>query len=143
MLNKSILLPNCWVCPSKDGLNDHHVIPQAYGGVNGPQVTLCATHHTFIHTLSLRPVVEWETILTSHTSCLKQRSKLRELAELIRKAKAATHNMQRPIVVHHKLDVARSKKLKDLKFLLGQSSITNTVDVCIDTMYAQLTQLKK
>jgi hypothetical protein len=33
---------------------DHHVIPVAYGGRDGPQVRLCSSHHTALHTIALR-----------------------------------------------------------------------------------------
>lgn len=30
----------------------HHVIPRAYGGVDGPQVSLCDKHHTMLHKIA-------------------------------------------------------------------------------------------
>lgn len=140
---KSIILPHCWVCPSKDGLNDHHVIPQAYGGVNGPQVTLCATHHTFIHAVALRPVAQREPAVMEHTQNLEQRGKLLQLIELIARAKAATKGMERPMMVQQKFNKERSRKLRELKHLLGQSSIQATLEACVDRIYDQCTQLKK
>lgn len=139
----SIKLDHCWVCPSREGLNDHHVIPKAYGGVDGPQVTVCATHHTFIHTLSLKDPSTWKFSINEHTSCLKQRDKLEMLVGLIYKARTATRNTKKPIQVSHKLTLDRSSKLRDLKMLVGASSLTSTLDYCIDEIHRQLTQLKK
>lgn len=40
---------NCWVCRSADTLHEHHVIPRAFGGTNGPLCTLCSSCHGIIH----------------------------------------------------------------------------------------------
>lgn len=42
----------CWICGSTLSLEYHHIIPRAYGGEHGPQVGLCADHHSAIHLLS-------------------------------------------------------------------------------------------
>ena len=43
----------CWVCARRFSNNllreDHHIIPVAFGGVNGPQVSLCSDHHSLLH----------------------------------------------------------------------------------------------
>lgn len=140
---RSIILNHCWVCPSKDGLNDHHVVPQAYGGEHGPQVTLCATHHTFIHSIALRPLAERGPAVVEHTSNPDQQAKLSQLIDLIAKARAATKGMEKPMMVQHKFNKERSRKLKELKHLLGCSSIHATLERCVDTIYDQCTQLKK
>ena len=139
---QSIILPHCWVCGGKDGKNDHHVIPQAYGGVDGPQVTLCATHHTFIHTVALKPKYEREHLVLQHTNISERQKKLSTLVELIAKARAATKGMEKPMMVQHKFNKERSRKLKDLKYILGRKSIADTLDACIDLLHEQSTQLK-
>lgn len=140
---RSIILSHCWVCPSKDGLNDHHVVPQAYGGVNGPQVTLCATHHTFIHAVALKPLAQRESMVLEHTQKPDQQSKLLQLTDLIARARAATKGMEKPMMVQHKFNKERSRKLKELKHLLGRNSIPATLEQCVDLVYDQCTQLKK
>jgi hypothetical protein len=139
---KSIILPHCWICQGKDGLNDHHVIPQAYGGVDGPQVTLCATHHTLIHAVALKVKAIRDHLIITHTSNKEQQGKLSQLIELIARARAATKSMEKPMMVQHKFNKERSRKLKDLKYLLGRKSIADTLDACIDTLHDQSTQLK-
>ena len=42
----------CWICGSDLSLEYHHIIPRAYGGEHGPQVGLCADHHSAIHLLA-------------------------------------------------------------------------------------------
>ena len=56
-------LDYCWVCQQllsdRGGLphfvrNSHHIIPQAFGGKNGPTVTLDSSHHDLLHAVALR-----------------------------------------------------------------------------------------
>lgn len=136
---RSIILQHCWVCAGKHGLNDHHVIPEAYGGVDGPQVTLCASHHTLIHTVALRPRSRWRQELAPHHN-EEQLAKLMQLVDIIAKAKAATRGLKRPLVVQHKFSTERGIKLKELKYLLGCSSLTSTLDKLVDVLHSQLTK---
>lgn len=78
-----------------------------------------------------------------HTQNLEQRGKLLQLIELIARAKAATKGMERPMMVQQKFNKERSRKLRELKHLLGQSSIQATLEACVDRIYDQCTQLKK
>lgn len=59
-LRESWLCDRCWVCNENIGLsssdrkrNDHHIIPVAYGGAEGPQVSLCSAHHSLLHEVAL------------------------------------------------------------------------------------------
>lgn len=54
----TIQLPHCWVCggrfvdsqpPGQLNREEHHIIPRAAGGVDGPTVSLCDRHHTALH----------------------------------------------------------------------------------------------
>lgn len=47
-----IQLDFCWVCKAKGEqakLHSHHVVPTAFGGRDGPQVTVCSNHHNNLH----------------------------------------------------------------------------------------------
>lgn len=53
----------CWICQRTLAdaggephyiRNTHHIIPQAYGGVDGPTVSLCTSHHDLLHFIALR-----------------------------------------------------------------------------------------
>lgn len=47
-----VFLDFCWVCKGSIPdvkLHNHHVIPSAFGGLHGPQVTLCSDHHNNLH----------------------------------------------------------------------------------------------
>lgn len=59
-LTESYLGSRCWVCgevfsnqpEATSGniiRNEHHVVPRAYGGLNGPVVALCSAHHDLLH----------------------------------------------------------------------------------------------
>ena len=70
---QSILLDHCWVCgkrftnscpPGLANREDHHIIPRAYVGTDGPQVSLCDGCHTKVHKiqnclLSKKPYYEF------------------------------------------------------------------------------------
>lgn len=53
----SYLHDHCWVCRANFANNayskrhDHHIIPRAFGGTDGPQVSLCNAHHSLLHDL--------------------------------------------------------------------------------------------
>ena len=136
---QSIIMDSCWVCGSRDGLNDHHVVPQAYGGTNGPQVTLCASHHTVIHQVALTEPHRW----TEQLDDPRTRGKLEQLVTIIYRARIACKGVEKPMQINHKLNMSRSRKLRELKVLLGVSSLNAALDKCIDVIYDQLTPLKK
>lgn len=67
--------PRCYVCGTYDNIfEEHHLIPQARGGKEGPKVYLCVKHHKEAHYLarSKRPL---EEIVNS---------KLRKIVQIIR-----------------------------------------------------------
>ena len=64
--NLVTLVDRCWVCDrkfSEFGGTDtslvqefHHIIPRAYGGLEGPTVSLCSGHHTTLHDIAQRMI---------------------------------------------------------------------------------------
>jgi hypothetical protein len=55
----SVILPHCFVCEVKfvgeggtEQRHDHHIFPRAYGGVDGPEVSLCDGHHSAVHRIA-------------------------------------------------------------------------------------------
>ena len=115
----------CHVCGTKNGLHEHHVIPQAYGGVNGPTVILCASHHTLIHSAALCGEKKRQELLHGHTE--EQKQKLLELILIIRRARVATKYMRRPLKIQIELSAEDASKLRQLKRVLGCSSLQKTV----------------
>lgn len=62
-----MFLPHCWICERKfaqhggapDMLEErHHLIPRAYGGTDGPQVSLCNGHHSLVHLVGNRLIAD-------------------------------------------------------------------------------------
>jgi hypothetical protein len=58
---KTLLLQTCYVneCVfveqgGTEVRHEHHLVPRAYGGVDGPTVTLCNTHHEKLHRIAER-----------------------------------------------------------------------------------------
>jgi hypothetical protein len=54
-------LPHCWVCGRRfsdsggsEQREEHHIVPRQAGGTDGPQVSLCDTHHTKVHRIEER-----------------------------------------------------------------------------------------
>jgi len=57
---KTINLDFCWVCNARfvgqggtETRHDHHMVPRAYGGNDGPTVTVCTKHHTKLHVIAV------------------------------------------------------------------------------------------
>lgn len=62
---KSAILPHCWVCHVKfvghggtEQRHDHHIFPRAYGGVDGPEVSICDGHHSTVHRIAEKMIRE-------------------------------------------------------------------------------------
>lgn len=57
---QSIALDHCWICKVRfieaggtEQCHHHHVIPQAFGGTDGPTVSLCDSHHNKLHRIAV------------------------------------------------------------------------------------------
>lgn len=98
---QSILLDHCWVCGVRfrDSIpvgpavrEDHHIIPRAAGGADGPTVTLCEAHHQTLHKIALRLTSRkpYFDLLANETE--EQRKKLYWLATRVHNAFAAVKN---------------------------------------------------
>lgn len=91
-ITSTLLLGHCWVCGQREGLNEHHLVPQSCGGTHGPTVTMCAAHHTVIHTEAYHPEHK-----RRFEGTLLQRTKLAYLAEVIYRSYAAVQGEQKPV----------------------------------------------
>lgn len=96
---KSQFLPYCWVCgvrfrdsnpPGMATRNDHHIVPVAAGGKDGPQVSLCSDHHDILHKIALRLSAKkpYFDLLGDETD--EQKKKLYWLATVVHNAFSAT-----------------------------------------------------
>lgn len=94
-------LDYCWVCeqrftdvnpPGPASREEHHLVPQAYGGADGPTVSLCANHHSALHTIAvhMKSGKPYHEILGGHDNI--QQAKLLKLAEIVYNSEQATRN---------------------------------------------------
>lgn len=95
----SIVLDHCWVCEARfigtGGLEmreDHHVVPRAYGGVDGPTITLCTGHHTKLHEIAKCLIKGRSHFHLLHGEDQTQIKKLLYLANAVYSAELATRN---------------------------------------------------
>lgn len=98
---KSMFLPHCWVCerrfvdsnpPGTVTRNDHHIVPRAAGGADGPQVSLCSDHHDALHKIALRIAAKkpYFDLISNETD--EQKRKLYWLATVVSNSFAAVKN---------------------------------------------------
>lgn len=141
LINRHIFLDHCWVCGLKfDHSNkkeDHHIIPRAYGGVDGPQVSLCDSHHTAGHNISLKLYSKkpFTDLLTNNE---EQNKKLLYLATTICNARILTEgdpNKKQVIIFSPKKETL--DKLKQLKRVYGNLGREKLIEYAIDRLYYQ------
>lgn len=71
---------------------EHHIIPEAYGGTDGPLVSLCDTHHTTIHKMATALKKGKNPSHLLGTTNPEQVRKLMWLATRIQEAEERTRN---------------------------------------------------
>jgi len=114
MIFKTITLPHCWVCgdrfndlPASPGTamrEEHHVIPRAAGGTDGPTVSLCETHHQMLHKVAMGKDAKRYLFhpLIQALPNREQQNKVVYLATVVHNAFKATKddpNKQRKVIV--------------------------------------------
>ncbi len=127
------MIKHCTVCGVSRGLHEHHVVPRAYGGLNGPTVTICGTHHTLIHDLALKKTAEREKLLSRLPEA--QQPRIKELVDIIRRARVASKDYKRPLTMQLVLDAGTASKLRRLKRALGAKSLQQTLIHSILVVY--------
>lgn len=124
--HQTISLPHCWVCEAKfvgfggvEHIEHHHVIPQAYGGADGPTVSLCEKHHQSLHKIAVAMKAEKPhfQFLAGHSP--EQQKKLMFLATRVYEAEQLTRNdpNKRAMLVIS-MDREMTKMINDLKVVL-------------------------
>lgn len=97
---KSLRLPHCWVCglqfsdsggPSENLRHEHHIIPRAAGGIDGPTVSLCDTHHQLLHKVAVR-LIDGKEYFDLLTRDVERDKKLLFLASRVQVAMDAVKN---------------------------------------------------
>lgn len=122
---RSKVLNHCWVCgqrfsdqtpPGPATREEHHIIPQAYGGADGPTVSLCSNHHNMLHAVAValknrKPYFDLIGGLTT-----EQQQKVMVLANYVFEAEQATRNDPNKIflvsLTANRTQIAKMERLK-------------------------------
>lgn len=139
-IREHTLLDYCWVCKRKFGPSlareDHHIIPRAYGGTEGPQVSLCDSHHSALHNIAhkLYNHKSFHSLLTQDAEINQRLLYLGSVAYNSRLATENDPNKRRVEVVS--LTGETYKKLKRLKDLHSTRISRGTlIETAINQMY--------
>ena len=116
-------LEYCWCCgirftDSNGTANreEHHIIPRAAGGTDGPQVSLCDVHHTKAHKISLRLSKEKPYFDLLEGESQDSKKKLLWLASRITNAFALVANdPNKKVLAILSLDAKHQKQIAMLK----------------------------
>lgn len=135
-----IFLPKCWVCQRKFGPSlkeeRHHLIPRAYGGTDGPQVSLCDSHHSALHNIALR-LYSKRTYEDLITGSKEMDTKLTYMGKVVYKARLLTENdPNKKRVEVYAFSGETFAKLKRLKAIYGGSR-ESIVDRAINQLYSR------
>ena len=153
MVIKDLIGPQCWVCerrfnnqfpPGPANEERHHLFPRAFGGTDGPVVSLCDFDHTRVHKIAyaVKAKRDHKTFLLGTT--VEQQKKLLWIASLIVKAEALTKgDKNKPIKVVLVLDHKRQRQALDLKQVLNAKSITEVFNHAFDRLVARVLQTKE
>lgn len=99
----------------------HHVIPRAFGGLNGPTVMVCTGHHSLLHLIGSR-LIHNKPFFELLTHDPKQDQKLLWLASRIQIAEAASRgDPNKKSVIPLVLDAPTQAKLVKLAKAHGVS----------------------
>jgi len=136
-----MLLDHCWVCKQKFGHStkqqDHHIVPRAYGGTDGPQVSLCSAHNTALHEIALKLYTKkpYFDFLTRDPA---QDQKLLWLASVAYNARLATENdpNKKPLLVES-VRKETMLQLKQLKAVYPKTSRAKLLEAAVNALYTR------
>lgn len=137
---KTIALDHCWVCATKfiggqAMKEEHHMVPRAYGGLHGPTVTLCDTHHTLVHKVA--KVYGRHQTLVLHLSD-HERTKVDHLAQIIVNAELKTKgDPNKAAVVTVELSGHQKAMVDKLKQVINVNSREAVLHEAISRLFSQ------
>lgn len=127
-----VRLDHCWICGNKllDSGGDsnflrhqHHVIPSAAGGYDGPQVSLDSSHHNLLHSVAARMMSAgggWEQLVQSMKPDHRQRL-LYLSTRVVEAFKYAENDPNKRITVNLSVSTAENAAIKKLADFHGMS----------------------
>lgn len=145
-IRTTLNLPHCWVCEEKfiecAGTdprvirNQHHVVPQANGGTDGPTVSLCSAHHDLLHAVATQVLANkpFEHLLGSLTGTV-QAAKIHYLASVVvNSTVAVADDPNKPAQLTLSLSGAERAKLRRLADL-NKLSMANVLIALLNNEY--------
>ena len=129
-------LDHCWVCHETSSLHEHHIIPQAYGGVDGPTVTLCATCHNGVHHVADGRI---EMQPTSWNEGDRDTRGKWLVNAIIQARIVASKSANKRVIVTLELSANEATMLDRIKQSTGSNSRVNTLKDLIKLTYQRLT----
>lgn len=152
-IKETLVLPCCWVCRKlfidSRGTDpsiireEHHPVPRAYGGLNGPTVSVCSGHHGALHAIADKMIaadsIEPQYFMELITGMdYEPRMRLLYLAKVVYGAWRATKDdPNKRSQVSAVLTGEQTRKLAQLTSFYGLSSNQKTLAVLIEQDYAR------
>lgn len=145
-MTTSYISDNCYVCgrrfidadPPGTAIKElHHVVPRAFGGLNGPLVALCDTCHSKVHRIAQTMPNDYSKLLLGLTS--EQQQRLAYLASVAYNAKHATNDDQNKLLpVSFKITKQEAQVLEHLKTVLNVKSRSDVYRLAVTRLYKSL-----
>ena len=148
-MTMSYVDPSCYVCgrrfidadPPGTAIRElHHVVPRAFGGLNGPLVSLCDTCHSKVHRIAgLLPNGDYSKLLAGLSS--DQQKRLAYLANVAYNAKHATNDdLNKLLPVSFKITKQEAQIIERLKSILNVKSRSDVYRIAVTRLYNSLTK---
>ena len=141
---KSIIQDHCWVCgerfttsipPGRANEERHHILPRAFGGTDGPVVSLCDSCHSKVHKLSYDPS---KIPMLCKGYPLESINKLIYLCGIIYKAKRLLEQDPNKLLpMTFKITKGDAEKLDRLKSVLNVKSRAAVYAIALTRLYNQ------
>lgn len=133
-------LSYCWVCnePFSHAVKreEHHIIPRAYGGENGPLVSLCDSHHTAVHEIATHIFLRksFNHLLEAEKS---KTEKLLYLANVAYNARVLVENdpNRSKVILIQNFKGETNRKLVKLKTLYPRLSRSKIIELAVTRLY--------
>ena len=126
---------SCWVCgvrfttsnpPGPALMEEHHIVPRAFGGVDGPVALICDSHHAALHKIATRIKSRKSYLDLVPTATPAMLKKLAWLATaVVRAEKEVGNDPNKQVLIGLKLSRYQQQVVRRLQSVYGgsQSSI--------------------
>lgn len=146
-ITATLKLPYCWVCQLKLSdsgghpscvRNEHHIVPRAYGGEDGPTVSLCSADHDLLHVIAEAMIARtsYEDLLSGFGR--DKTLRILYLSSVIKKADAAIGlDPNKRFIVNLELPPVCRVQMAKLKVSLGCRSYADLVTYLLEREHAR------